>query len=199
MRRVGMGYHRLCRFTKMIVLLANGIARGFPGKLHFLAMEMPVISSVCDKCRRSRLVGSGFGISVAKRDGKTQRILFRPSFRVKENTSGRSSRSHLHQQERPHEPARAHHAYRRSQRRRTAWKLTQQDAIAGIESGKWTFYVSRGGRTVDVIVSTSKYGHKYLKTENDGEQPDNLLSLPNAGEIVAHPDHSLLRCRHDCN
>lgn len=60
----------------------------------------------------------------------------------------------------------------------TGWKLTQQDAIVGIEGGKWTFYVSRGGRTVNVIVSTSKYGNKYLKTENDGEQPDNLLSLP---------------------
>jgi hypothetical protein len=29
-----------------------------------------------------------------------------------------------------------------------------------------------------VIVGTSRYGHKYLKTEADGEQPDNLLSLP---------------------
>ena len=60
----------------------------------------------------------------------------------------------------------------------TAWKISQEDAVAGIEGGKWTFYVSRGGRTVSVIVSTSRFGHKYLKTENDGEQPDNLLSLP---------------------
>lgn len=58
------------------------------------------------------------------------------------------------------------------------WRLTQQEAIASIEAGKWSFFVSRGGRTANVIVSTSRYGHKYLKTENDGEQPDNLLSLP---------------------
>jgi Protein of unknown function (DUF3892) len=58
------------------------------------------------------------------------------------------------------------------------WKLSQPDAIQGIESGKWSFCVSAGGRTVRVIVATSRYGHKYLKTEADGEQPDNLLSLP---------------------
>jgi hypothetical protein len=60
----------------------------------------------------------------------------------------------------------------------TAWRITQPDAIAGIESGKWGFYVSRGGNVARVIVATSRYGHKYLKTEADGEQPDNLLSLP---------------------
>lgn len=59
-----------------------------------------------------------------------------------------------------------------------AWKLTQPDAIAGIESGKWKFYVSVGGKSVWVIVAKTGAGHKYLKTENDGEQPNNLLSLP---------------------
>jgi hypothetical protein len=60
----------------------------------------------------------------------------------------------------------------------TAWKIPQEEAIIGIESGKWEFYVSRQGRTVDVIVAVSAYGHKYLKTTADGVQPDNLLALP---------------------
>ena len=58
------------------------------------------------------------------------------------------------------------------------WSLEQQEAIAGIEAGKWAFFVRVNGQSVDVIVAVSRYGHKYLKTVSDGEQPNNLLSLP---------------------
>ena len=60
----------------------------------------------------------------------------------------------------------------------TRWKLTTDQAIAGIESGKWAFYVNVNYQKVKVIVATSAAGHKYLRTVSDGEQPNNLLSLP---------------------
>ena len=60
----------------------------------------------------------------------------------------------------------------------TRWKLSQTAAIEGIENGKWRFWVHVGGRSVWVIVATSRFGNKYIKTEADGEQPDNLLSSP---------------------
>lgn len=59
----------------------------------------------------------------------------------------------------------------------TNWKLSQPEAINGIETGKWSFFVKARGQVVDVIVAVSRYGNKYLKTVADGEQPNNLLSL----------------------
>lgn len=61
---------------------------------------------------------------------------------------------------------------------RTRWKVTQKDAIDGIKSGKWAFYVDVAGRRVGVIVAVSRFGNEYIKTEADGDEPNNLLSLP---------------------
>lgn len=61
----------------------------------------------------------------------------------------------------------------------TRWKLPERDAIEGILAGKWEFYVERPrGHRVKVIIARSAYCNQYLKTEADGEQPDNLLALP---------------------
>lgn len=58
------------------------------------------------------------------------------------------------------------------------WKISQVLAIKHIESGKYEFYVTRAGKTANVVVAISPYGNKYIKTVADGAQPDNLLSLP---------------------
>jgi hypothetical protein len=58
------------------------------------------------------------------------------------------------------------------------WKMTVANAVTAIENGTYSFYVSVGGVSVWVIVATSQWGHKYIKTQNDGDQPNNLLSLP---------------------
>ena len=58
------------------------------------------------------------------------------------------------------------------------WKLTLDEAIAGIEAGKWRFWVSVGGKSVWVIIATGPSGHKYLRTQDDDSQSNNLLSLP---------------------
>ena len=60
----------------------------------------------------------------------------------------------------------------------TNWYLPLDNAIAGIESGKWKFFTSVAGRSVWVVIAVHN-GHKYLKTEADGIHPNNLLALRN--------------------
>ncbi len=58
------------------------------------------------------------------------------------------------------------------------WKITQHEAIQFIKTKEWRFFVEVGGRKVDVIVAESRFGNKYLKTEADDTESNNLLSLP---------------------
>jgi hypothetical protein len=58
------------------------------------------------------------------------------------------------------------------------WKITQQQAIDYIENGTYRFWVSADGKCVWVIVAVSRWGNKYIRTEGDGEDQNNLLSLP---------------------
>jgi len=58
------------------------------------------------------------------------------------------------------------------------WKISQKQAISDIETGAKSFFVKVNNVEADVIVSTSRFGNKYIKTKADGDEPNNLLSLP---------------------
>jgi len=59
----------------------------------------------------------------------------------------------------------------------SGWYHTEDQAIANIEKGTHTYYVSVAGRSVRVVVAVHN-GRKYLKTEADDYSPNNLLALP---------------------
>jgi hypothetical protein len=57
------------------------------------------------------------------------------------------------------------------------WSLSQREAIQYIKDG-WDFYVERPpGDRVRVEVARSRFDNDYIKTEADGDEPNNLLSL----------------------
>lgn len=57
------------------------------------------------------------------------------------------------------------------------WKEMESVAIAQITAKTHEYFVSKNGREVNVIVATHN-GRPYLKTVDDGYEPNNLLSLP---------------------
>jgi Protein of unknown function (DUF3892) len=59
------------------------------------------------------------------------------------------------------------------------WTLSTDEAIEGILSGKWSFYIQLGiYEVVNLQLATSPTGRFYLKTEADQDTPDELLFLP---------------------
>jgi hypothetical protein len=58
------------------------------------------------------------------------------------------------------------------------WRISEAEAIAAIEEGRWDFFTETAGRLHPVVIAVSKYGQKYLKGASDGLQPESLLTLP---------------------
>jgi len=64
-------------------------------------------------------------------------------------------------------------------RERPRWTLPLDEAIEGVQKGKWSFFIQLNVYDiVNVEVATSPSGHLYLKTEVDQDTPDELLFLP---------------------
>ena len=57
------------------------------------------------------------------------------------------------------------------------WKMSEEAAIAGMKAGTWTFYTNVNGWRANVRIG-KHLGREYLTTEPDGQQPNNLLALP---------------------
>lgn len=59
-----------------------------------------------------------------------------------------------------------------------SWQQTQPEAIKYIRNGVYSYFVRVAGNEVDVVIAKSRFGNDYIKTEADGENPNNLLTLP---------------------
>jgi hypothetical protein len=57
-------------------------------------------------------------------------------------------------------------------------KLSEDEAIAAIKDGRWTFWATCNEGTVRVVVAKNGESREFLKTEMDRDQPDGLLALP---------------------
>jgi hypothetical protein len=61
------------------------------------------------------------------------------------------------------------------------WRLTEEAAITAIDDERAVFYIEwPHGHRVD-IVAAQGLGKRYLKSQSDGESPDQLLGLPDCG------------------
>lgn len=63
----------------------------------------------------------------------------------------------------------------------TPWKMSADNAIAGMKNGKLKFYVSLDGKGVSLVVGSAG-GRDYLKTVQDAGDPATLLALPECSQ-----------------
>jgi hypothetical protein len=60
----------------------------------------------------------------------------------------------------------------------TAWRMTTDEAIKAVRRGERLYVEEPAGDPVDVVVSRTASGREYLRTVADGDDPNNLLALP---------------------
>ena len=60
----------------------------------------------------------------------------------------------------------------------STWRLSLEAAITAVEGGREFFVERPEGDRVAVEIASSASGRRYLKTEADGDEPNNLLALP---------------------
>lgn len=58
------------------------------------------------------------------------------------------------------------------------WSLTGDEAVAGVESGEWSFFVRGADGETEIVVASTTRSDKYLKAACDKEQPETLINLP---------------------
>jgi HPP family/Protein of unknown function (DUF3892) len=58
------------------------------------------------------------------------------------------------------------------------WKLSEDEAIAAIKDGRWTFWTRCNGQNARVMIAKNGQSREFLTTEMEGDQPDHLLALP---------------------
>ena len=59
------------------------------------------------------------------------------------------------------------------------FRVTQEQAIQDIKRDSQSYYTQVNGKSVWLVVSTSRYGNEYVRTQDDNESQNNLLSLSN--------------------
>lgn len=78
----------------------------------------------------------------------------------------------------------------------TRWKMSEDEAVAGVKEGKWRFWTTGEKKSVWVVTAKSASGREYLKAETDWVQP---ATLPLFRTCRSEIGPSRLRARQEAN